>query len=107
MMWHAGLRGGIALVLALEIDGEWCKYKDGPLQMPILPIPSDLKQFQDPTRADRSLKVFHCSRCCYLLLGLAGLSSELLLLVTETSVVYVKICQNRDLSSKTHQPCEL
>jgi len=27
MMWHAGLRGGIALVLALEIDGEWCKYK--------------------------------------------------------------------------------
>jgi len=27
MMWHAGLRGGIALVLALEIDGSWCKYK--------------------------------------------------------------------------------
>jgi NhaP-type Na+/H+ or K+/H+ antiporter len=27
MMWHAGLRGGIALVLALEIDSEWCDYK--------------------------------------------------------------------------------
>lgn len=27
MMWHAGLRGGIALVLALEVDAEWCHYK--------------------------------------------------------------------------------
>jgi len=27
MMWHGGLRGGIALLLALEIDGTWCKYK--------------------------------------------------------------------------------
>lgn len=27
MMWHAGLRGGIAMVLALEIDSEWCDYK--------------------------------------------------------------------------------
>lgn len=27
MMWHSGLRGGIALVLALEIDSEWCDYK--------------------------------------------------------------------------------
>jgi len=27
MMWHAGLRGGIALVLALEIDAKWCHYK--------------------------------------------------------------------------------
>lgn len=27
MMWHAGLRGGIALVLALEIDADWCTHK--------------------------------------------------------------------------------
>lgn len=27
MMWHAGLRGGIALVLALEIDASWCHHK--------------------------------------------------------------------------------
>jgi len=27
MMWHGGLRGGIALLLALEI-GSWCKHKD-------------------------------------------------------------------------------
>jgi len=27
MMWHGGLRGGIALVLALEIDAKWCNYK--------------------------------------------------------------------------------
>ena len=27
MMWHAGLRGGIALVLALEIDATWCTQK--------------------------------------------------------------------------------
>merc|ERR1719440_1398529 len=27
MMWHGGLRGGIALVLALEIDGRWCEHK--------------------------------------------------------------------------------
>jgi NhaP-type Na+/H+ or K+/H+ antiporter len=27
MMWHAGLRGGIALVLALEVDASWCHYK--------------------------------------------------------------------------------
>lgn len=27
MMWHGGLRGGIALVLALEIDAGWCKNK--------------------------------------------------------------------------------
>jgi len=27
MMWHAGLRGGIALVLALEIDADWCSHK--------------------------------------------------------------------------------
>eukprot|EP00928_Gymnodinium_smaydae_P030540 TRINITY_DN22685_c0_g4_i1.p1 TRINITY_DN22685_c0_g4~~TRINITY_DN22685_c0_g4_i1.p1 ORF type:complete len:667 (+),score=115.10 TRINITY_DN22685_c0_g4_i1:69-2069(+) len=27
MMWHGGLRGGIALVLALEVDGTWCKNK--------------------------------------------------------------------------------
>jgi sodium/hydrogen exchanger 8 len=27
MMWHGGLRGGIALMLALEINGEWCQHK--------------------------------------------------------------------------------
>jgi sodium/hydrogen exchanger 8 len=27
MMWHGGLRGGIALVLALEIDAKWCHFK--------------------------------------------------------------------------------
>lgn len=27
MMWHSGLRGGIALVLALEVNGEWCPHK--------------------------------------------------------------------------------
>merc|ERR1719420_728051 len=27
MMWHSGLRGGIALVLALEVNGEWCEHK--------------------------------------------------------------------------------
>lgn len=27
MLWHSGLRGGIALVLALEINGEWCAHK--------------------------------------------------------------------------------
>jgi sodium/hydrogen exchanger 8 len=27
MMWHGGLRGGIALVLALEVDATWCKNK--------------------------------------------------------------------------------
>uniref|UniRef100_A0A7S1AN24 Cation/H+ exchanger transmembrane domain-containing protein n=1 Tax=Noctiluca scintillans TaxID=2966 RepID=A0A7S1AN24_NOCSC len=27
MMWHGGLRGGIALVLALEIDKRWCERK--------------------------------------------------------------------------------
>jgi len=27
MMWHGGLRGGIALVLAIELDGDWCKQK--------------------------------------------------------------------------------
>mmetsp|Transcript_69172 Transcript_69172/g.165864 ORF Transcript_69172/g.165864 Transcript_69172/m.165864 type:complete len:590 (-) Transcript_69172:49-1818(-) len=27
VMWHAGLRGGIALVLALEIDADWCTHK--------------------------------------------------------------------------------
>jgi len=27
MMWHGGLRGGIALVLALEINGNWCDHK--------------------------------------------------------------------------------
>lgn len=27
MMWHGGLRGGIALVLALEIDATWCQHK--------------------------------------------------------------------------------
>lgn len=27
MMWHGGLRGGIALVLALDINGEWCSNK--------------------------------------------------------------------------------
>merc|ERR1711897_49432 len=27
MLWQSGLRGGIALVLALEI-GEWCAHKD-------------------------------------------------------------------------------
>jgi len=27
MMWHGGLRGGIALVLAIELDGDWCKHK--------------------------------------------------------------------------------
>lgn len=27
MMWHSGLRGGIALVLALEIDATWCQHK--------------------------------------------------------------------------------
>mmetsp|Transcript_73589 Transcript_73589/g.215898 ORF Transcript_73589/g.215898 Transcript_73589/m.215898 type:complete len:627 (+) Transcript_73589:18-1898(+) len=27
MMWHAGLRGGIALLLALELDASWCHHK--------------------------------------------------------------------------------
>lgn len=27
MMWHAGLRGGIALLLALELDASWCEHK--------------------------------------------------------------------------------
>merc|ERR1719235_1571847 len=27
MMWHSGLRGGIALVLALEVNGDWCEHK--------------------------------------------------------------------------------
>merc|ERR1719420_2140554 len=27
MMWHSGLRGGIALVLALEVNAEWCDHK--------------------------------------------------------------------------------
>jgi NhaP-type Na+/H+ or K+/H+ antiporter len=27
MMWHGGLRGGIALVLALEVDATWCQFK--------------------------------------------------------------------------------
>jgi len=27
MMWWGGLRGGITLVLALEINGEWCQHK--------------------------------------------------------------------------------
>merc|ERR1712137_1403537 len=27
MMWHGGLRGGIALVLAIELDGDWCRHK--------------------------------------------------------------------------------
>lgn len=27
MMWHSGLRGGIALVLALEVNGQWCEHK--------------------------------------------------------------------------------
>lgn len=27
MMWHAGLRGGIALLLALELDASWCYHK--------------------------------------------------------------------------------
>merc|ERR1719265_1816495 len=27
MMWHSGLRGGIALVLALEVNGDWCPHK--------------------------------------------------------------------------------
>jgi len=27
MMWHSGLRGGIALVLALEVDADWCNHK--------------------------------------------------------------------------------
>jgi len=27
MMWHGGLRGGIALVLAMEIDATWCEHK--------------------------------------------------------------------------------
>merc|ERR1719230_2008486 len=27
MLWNSGLRGGIALVLALEINGEWCAHK--------------------------------------------------------------------------------
>merc|ERR1719456_1782402 len=28
MMWHSGLRGGIALVLALEVNAKWCLHKD-------------------------------------------------------------------------------
>lgn len=27
MMWHSGLRGGIALVLALEVNAQWCEHK--------------------------------------------------------------------------------
>jgi sodium/hydrogen exchanger 8 len=27
MMWHSGLRGGIALVLALEVNAQWCPHK--------------------------------------------------------------------------------
>mmetsp|Transcript_74821 Transcript_74821/g.231269 ORF Transcript_74821/g.231269 Transcript_74821/m.231269 type:complete len:597 (+) Transcript_74821:21-1811(+) len=27
MMWHAGLRGGIALLLAMELDASWCRHK--------------------------------------------------------------------------------
>jgi len=27
MMWHSGLRGGIALLLALELDASWCTHK--------------------------------------------------------------------------------
>mmetsp|Transcript_109752 Transcript_109752/g.321290 ORF Transcript_109752/g.321290 Transcript_109752/m.321290 type:complete len:635 (-) Transcript_109752:109-2013(-) len=27
MMWHAGLRGGIALLLSMELDSSWCEHK--------------------------------------------------------------------------------
>jgi NhaP-type Na+/H+ or K+/H+ antiporter len=38
MMWHGGLRGGIALVLALEIDATWCAFKGAILNATFLII---------------------------------------------------------------------
>jgi sodium/hydrogen exchanger 8 len=38
MMWHGGLRGGIALVLALEVNAEWCNNKGAILNATFLII---------------------------------------------------------------------
>jgi len=62
MMWHAGLRGGIALVLALEIDSEWCDYKKAIINTTFLIICVYLVVFGSTT--ELMLKRFGFSGSC-------------------------------------------